>query len=128
MTVEQLAKIDSREVYGDDSIRIDCDCNADKACNECIDGGLYDGPMTDDGQLPAPPPFIVVDDTWNEEDERAMHTLTHCENEQDCRTCNPAVKPSDLQVDGPKSCDKYYNDCQCRSCAQRDVWYSLEST
>ena len=72
-------KIDSREVYNE--IEVDCDCNSDKACVECVDGGLYD-----DGQLPQPPPFII--EPWNEEDERAMHALMHCENEQACTFCN----------------------------------------
>jgi hypothetical protein len=77
-------KIDPREVYGDDGLRIDCDCNMQRACTECVDGGLYD-----DGQLPPPPPpFMLIDVPLTEEEERAMHTLTHCENEQACTFCN----------------------------------------
>ena len=34
-------RIDPREVYGD-GYDVDCSCNADKACVECMDGGLYD--------------------------------------------------------------------------------------
>ena len=76
-------RIDPREVYGDDGLRIDCDCNMERACTECVDGGLYE-----DGQLPEPQPFILRDNVWNEEDERAMHALMHCENEQACTFCN----------------------------------------
>lgn len=47
-------RIDPREVYGDDGLRIDCDCNMERACTECVDGGVYE-----DGQLPDPPPFIL---------------------------------------------------------------------
>lgn len=47
-------KIDPREVYGDDGLRIDCDCNMQRACTECVDGGVYE-----DGQLPEPQPFII---------------------------------------------------------------------
>lgn len=47
-------KIDPREVYSDD-YDVDCSCNADKACAECVDGGIYE-----DGQLPPPPPFIII--------------------------------------------------------------------
>ena len=116
-------KIDSREVYGDDGLRIDCDCNMERACNECVDGGLYE-----DGQLPPPPPFILLDTPWNEEDERAMHALTHCEDERACRFCNPPSKPSEFQADGPKSCDKYYESCRCNACHTRDVWYANLAT
>ena len=49
-------RIDPREVYGDDGLRIDCDCNMERVCTECVDGGLYD----DGGQLPEPPPFIII--------------------------------------------------------------------
>lgn len=115
----RLAAQDARE-FMDDSPDVDCDCNADKACGECIDGGLYDG-----AELPQPPPFIVVDSPWNEEDERAMHTFIHCENEQECRFCNPS-KPTDYQIDGPKSCENYYNSCGCNACNQRDTWYANE--
>ena len=91
-----MEKIDSREVYGDDDVRIDCDCNADKACNECIDGGLYEG-----GQLPPPPPFIIDPSPLTEEEARAMHALVHCEDEWDCRFCNPE----------PPVCDGIGCDC-----------------
>ena len=113
-------KIDSREVYGDDGLRIDCDCNMERACNECVDGGLYDGSTVQ------PQPLAV--EPWNEEDERAMHALTHCENEQECRFCNGALPPSELQVDGPKSCPKYYQSCLCLKCEARDRWYKTEAT
>jgi hypothetical protein len=56
-------KIDPREVYGDDGLRIDCDCKMERACAECVDGGLYD-----DGQLPDPPPFILIDIPLTEEE------------------------------------------------------------
>jgi len=115
----QTEKIDSREVYNE--VEVDCDCNADKACNECIDGGLYDGPEIQ-------PPFSYDTSIWTEEDERAMHTLVHCEDEQSCRFCNPPAKPVDLQVDGPKSCEKYYESCRCNACHTRDVWYATEAT
>ena len=49
-------KIDPREVYTDDNT-VDCECNGDKACEECVDGGLYD-----DGQMPPPPPYIILND------------------------------------------------------------------
>lgn len=47
-------KIDPREAYSDD-YDVDCSCNADKACAECVDGGIYE-----DRQLPPPPPFITL--------------------------------------------------------------------
>ena len=68
-------KIDPREVYGDDDIRIDCDCDADKACDTCIDNELY-GVITTTAQSSA-----------MTEDE-AMHALIHCEDEQSCTFCN----------------------------------------
>ena len=37
-------------------------------------------------------------------------------------------KPSDYQVDGPKSCDKYYEACNCKLCSDRDRWYIKEAT
>ena len=58
----QTEKIDPREVYTDDDIRIDCDCNADKACVYCIDGEMYgEITTTREGDLPPPPPFILFD-------------------------------------------------------------------
>ena len=62
-------KLDPREVYGDEEYYLihaagmECECNADKACAECVDGGLYD-----DGQLPDPPPFILIDIPLTEEE------------------------------------------------------------
>lgn len=38
-----------------------------------------------------------------------------------------ASKPSDYQVDGPRSCDKYYDACACAACARRDTWYLKEA-
>jgi hypothetical protein len=35
----------------------------ERACAECVDGGLYD-----DGQLPDPPPFILIDIPLTEEE------------------------------------------------------------
>jgi len=70
----QTEKIDPREVYGDD-YNVDCSCNGDKACNECIDNELY-GVITTTVQSPA-----------MTEDE-AMHALIHCEDEQACTFCN----------------------------------------
>lgn len=122
-------KIDSREVYGDDGLRIDCDCNMERACAECIDGELYGTiTTTQQGQMPEPPPFILLDTPWNEEDERAMHALTHCEDERACRFCNPQSNPSEHQVDGPKSCNEYYNACSCVACSNRDRWYANLAT
>lgn len=52
-------KLDPREVYGDDTV--DCECNADKACVECIDGELYGTiTTTQQGQMPEPPQFIII--------------------------------------------------------------------
>ena len=86
-------KIDSREVYEDKVDRSQwCECNADKACVVCIDDELYGAVTTTrEGDLPAPPPFILftIDPTpLTLEEERAMHALTHCENEQLCTFCN----------------------------------------
>jgi hypothetical protein len=60
-------KIDPREVYGDDGIRIDCDCDADRACVYCIDDEMY-GAVTTTRQLPDPPPFILIDIPLTEEE------------------------------------------------------------
>jgi hypothetical protein len=75
-------KIDSREVYGDDTVP--CACNEQRACGSCMDDGLYG----DAGQLPPPPPFILLDAPLTDEEARAMHTLMHCEDEQLCTFCN----------------------------------------
>lgn len=99
MTVEQLAKVDAREVMSEDE---------------------------------------------------ALHKLMHCEDEGACRFCNPlngyadveqaeyyaaAVppgeplqKPTDLQVDGPRSCENYWNCCNCEDCKARDRWYEQTAT
>ena len=68
-------KIDPREVYDNEEyylIRaagIECDCNADKACVYCIDGEMYgEITTTREGNLPAPPPFILIDIPLTEEE------------------------------------------------------------
>jgi hypothetical protein len=72
----QTEKIDPREVYEDKVDRSQwCECNADKACDVCIDDELY-GVITTTAQSPA-----------MTEDE-AMHALIHCEDEQACTFCN----------------------------------------
>jgi hypothetical protein len=74
-----MPKIDAREVYEDKVERSGwCECNADKACNVCIDDELY-GTVTTTRQ--------------GNSEEAALHALIHCENEQACKFCNPQMPP-----------------------------------
>ena len=66
-------KIDPREVYGDDGLRIDCECNMQRACTECVDGGLYE-----DDQLPPPPPFKLARSTATERIQRSTAPASTC--------------------------------------------------
>lgn len=71
---------DAREFYGEDE-QVDCACNGDRACDECVDGGLYDGPVVD-APLPDTVPHVSPE-------ELALHALVHCEDEWECNICNP---------------------------------------
>jgi hypothetical protein len=70
---------------------------------------------------------IIDHSTLTPDEERAMHALTHCEDEQACTFCNPS-SPAEYQVDGPRSCGKYYEACACTLCAKRDNWYITSAT
>ena len=78
----------------------------------------------------------------------AMHALMHCENEQACERCNPhngyadaeqaahyapneptyEQTPANIQTDGPRSCERYRQSCECVKCEARDRWYITEAT
>ena len=135
MTVEQLAKVSSAEVYigweqeqmmmaqivadaQAASLAGNCKvCNTDTACVLCIDNGLYG-----DDQLPPPPPYIVIPHEGYMDEEQqayykgeasplqldeAAHMLIHCEDESACRFCNPE----------PPVCDG--TDCDCNDNVRR---------
>lgn len=54
-------RIDPREVYEDNEYYTGCECDANAACGNCIDNELYGIiTTTQQDQLPAPPPFIIV--------------------------------------------------------------------
>ena len=79
-------KLDAREVYEDKVGRSQwCECNADKACDVCIDDDLY-GMITTTGSRFIP--FTIDPTPLTLDEERAIHSLTHCENEQTCKFCN----------------------------------------
>jgi hypothetical protein len=118
-----MDKVDSREVYEDKVDRSQwCECNADKACDVCIDDEMYGViTTTQEGDLPAPPPYIIAPQGWESAEGGPLFNKVR-ESGVEPR------KPSDYQVDGPKSCDKYYESCSCKLCSDRDRWWVTSAT
>jgi hypothetical protein len=109
MTVEQLAKIDAREVMSEDEAfhtLMHCEneqacrfCNANKACLPCAD-------------------TLYVENNGYADAEQAAYYKPH----------EPAADPREYQTDGPKSCGNYYAQCNCTDCTARDRWYATSAT
>ena len=106
MTVEQLAKVDAREA---DAIHALMHCEDEQACERC-----------NPAQLPPPPDCIILPHNGYADAEQAAHYATN----------EPTYEqtPASVQVDGPKSCERYWESCFCIKCEARDRWYITTAT
>ena len=74
----------------------------------------------DGEQLPPPPSEIILPNNGYADAEQAAH---YASNEPTYEQT-----PANLQTDGPRSCERYWQSCECIKCEARDRWYITEAT
>lgn len=114
--IMRLAKLDAREA---DALHTLMHCEDEAACERC-NPAPKGWAMVDGGQLPPPPDSIILPHNGYADAEQAAH---YAPNEP-----THEQTPASVQTDGPRSCENYWNSCECVKCEARDYWYSTAAT